>query len=72
MDVSRLPSGSVMGVDDLVDAALVGFDRREPISFPSLADEGQWQAFEAARLAMAQNFRADKPAARYRTTEGVG
>ena len=72
MAISSLPPGSVMGVDDLVDAALVGFDRREPISFPSLADEGQWQAVEAARLAMAQNFRSDKPAARYRVAEGVG
>jgi len=69
MDVSKLPAGSVMDVDDLVDAALVGFDRREPISFPSLPDHGQWEAVEAARLAMATNFRNDKPAARYRVTE---
>ncbi len=65
-DLSALPAGSVMEVGDLVDAALVGFDRRELITIPPLADEGQWDAFEAARLAMAPNLRADKPAERYR------
>ena len=65
-DLSALPPGSVMEVGDLVDAALVGFDRRELITIPPLADESQWQAFEAARLAMLPNLRADKPAERYR------
>ncbi|MGG2478965.1 SDR family NAD(P)-dependent oxidoreductase, partial [Rhizobium sp. BR5] len=27
---------------DLVDAALVGFDRREPVTIPPLPDAGQW------------------------------
>jgi short-subunit dehydrogenase len=72
MAISSLPAGSVMDVHDLVDAALVGFDRREAISFPSLPDEGQWEALEAARMAMAPNFRNDKPAARYRVAEAVG
>ena len=72
MAISSLPPGSVMSVDDLVDAALVGFDRREPISLPSLPDHGQWETLEAARLAMALNFRNDKPAARYRAVEAVG
>jgi short-subunit dehydrogenase len=71
MPISNLPAGSVMPVDDLVDAALVGFDRREAITLPSLPGEGQWQTLEAARLAMAQNFRNEKPAARYRSSEPV-
>ena len=66
--LEHLPAGTVMGVDDLVDAALVGFDRKELITFPSLPDEGQWTAFNGARLAMAKNFGQDKPAARYRET----
>ena len=71
MAIGNLPPGSVMGVDDMVDAALVGFDRREAVTFPSLADDAQWDAVEAARLAMAKNFRADKPAARYRKAEAA-
>jgi short-subunit dehydrogenase len=69
MDVNSMPAGSVMDVNDLVDAALVGFDRREAVTIPPLADERQWQAFEAARLAMLPNFRAEKPAPRYRTAK---
>ncbi|QXI25963.1 SDR family NAD(P)-dependent oxidoreductase [Pseudomonas vanderleydeniana] len=57
---------AVMEVDDLVDAALVGFDRRETVTIPPLPDEGQWQALEAARLAMLPNYLQVLPAARYR------
>lgn len=55
----------VMNVDELVDAALVGFDRRETITIPSLPDIGQWEGFAAARQAMLPNFRQEHPAARY-------
>ena len=55
----------VMAVDELVDAALVGFDRREPITIPSLPDAGQWETFSAARQAMLPNFRQEHAAARY-------
>jgi hypothetical protein len=55
----------VMDVDKLVDAALLGFDRRETVTIPSLPDAGQWQAFETARLAMLPNFPNAEPAARY-------
>ena len=56
----------MMEVAELVDAALVGFDRREPVTIPSLPDAGQWEAFQAARVAMAPNFRQPHAAARYR------
>jgi short-subunit dehydrogenase len=56
----------VMEVGELVDAALVGFDRREPITIPPLPDAGQWENFAAARQAMLPNFRQEHPAARYR------
>lgn len=62
-DVNQLQG--VMEVGDLVDAALVGFDRREPVSIPPLADAGQWDAFDAARKAMLPNFFNGKPAPRY-------
>jgi short-subunit dehydrogenase len=56
----------MMDVGELVDAALVGFDRRETITIPPLPDLGQWEAFAAARAAMVPNFRQVHPAARYR------
>jgi uncharacterized protein len=56
----------VMDVNEMVDAALVGFDRREPVTLPSLPDEKQWDAFDAARKAMLPNFPNEHAAARYR------
>ena len=57
----------VMEVDELVDAALVGFDRREPVTIPPLPEVEQWNAYQAARQAMLPNTRQDHAAARYRT-----
>jgi short-subunit dehydrogenase len=55
----------VMDVGELVDAALVGFDRKETITIPPLPDVSQWEAFSATRRAMLPNFRQEHPAARY-------
>ncbi len=63
-DVNEI--AGVMEVDELVDAALVGFDRRETITIPPLPDAGQWTAFDDARQAMLPNFRQVHAAARYR------
>jgi short-subunit dehydrogenase len=63
-DVNQIPG--VMAVEEMVDAALVGFDRREAVTIPSLPDEGQWQAFNTARQAMLPNFGQDHAAERYR------
>jgi uncharacterized protein len=56
----------VMGVDELVDAALVGFDRRESVTIPSLPDPEQWNAFNGARQAMLPNLAQPHAADRYR------
>jgi uncharacterized protein len=64
-DVNTLPA--VMETDELVDAALVGFDRRETVTIPPLPDAVQWSAFEAARQAMLPNFIQAHPAERYRS-----
>lgn len=64
--VDALPKEWVMEVDDLVDAALVGFDRAELITIPPLHDESQWDAFEAARQAMLGGLSTAVPAERYR------
>jgi len=63
-DVNKLPA--VMEVDELVDAALAGFDRRESVTIPPLPDADQWADFEAARKVMIPNFSQVHAAARYR------
>jgi short-subunit dehydrogenase len=65
-DVEAL--GAVMDVNEMVDAALVGFDRRESVTLPSLPDVQQWHAFETARRAMLPNFSQTHAAKRYSTT----
>lgn len=64
IDVNTL--AAVMDVGELVDAALVGFDRREPVTIPPLPDAGQWDAVQAARRAMIPNFWQVHAADRYR------
>jgi len=68
-DIDAFPPEMVMGVDDLVDAALVGFDLRETVTIPPLADEGQWDAFTQARLAMGPGLSRRAVADRYRVVE---
>jgi short-subunit dehydrogenase len=63
-DVDKLPA--VMEVDELVDAALAGFDRRESVTIPALPDADQWADFEGVRMAMIPNFNQVHAAARYR------
>ncbi|HSI20047.1 MAG TPA: SDR family NAD(P)-dependent oxidoreductase, partial [Sphingomonas sp.] len=65
-DVDSFPTDWVMEAGDLVDAALLGFDRGETVTIPPLADEGEWNAFEAARHAMDGKLSNRVVAARYR------
>ncbi len=67
-DVDAFPPEMVMEVGDLVDAALLGLDRGETITIPPLADESQWEAFQAARLAMGPGLSRRDVAPRYRQT----
>ena len=62
-DIKDLPA--IMETDELVDAALAGFDRRELVTIPALPDVDQWNAFEAARQAMLPNLAQDHAAERY-------
>jgi uncharacterized protein len=63
-DINTLPA--VMEVGELVDAALLGFDRREAVTIPPLHDAAQWDAYQAARQAMLPGFRQEHAAERYR------
>jgi short-subunit dehydrogenase len=64
-DIDAFPAEMVMDAGDLVDAALVGFDRGETVTIPPLADESQWTAMQEARLAMGPNLSKREVAARY-------
>ena len=67
-DVDAFPPEMVMGVDDLVDASLVGFDRRETVTIPPLADAHlpHWDAIGAARGALGGQLSKRDVADRYR------
>jgi len=64
-DLSTLPP--MMEVGELVDAALVGFDRREAVTIPPLHDSGHWDAYQVARQTMVPGFAQVHAAERYRT-----
>lgn len=61
-DPAALPP--MMDVNDLVDAALAGFDAREAITIPALTDAATWDAYQAARHAMLPDFGNTQAAAR--------
>jgi short-subunit dehydrogenase len=64
--VDNLPSNIVMRSDDLVDAALAGFDQGEIVTIPSLPDAADWANYEAARQTLLPNLSLSSVPARYR------
>jgi short-subunit dehydrogenase len=66
---SNLPKEIVMSADDLVDAALVGFDQGEVVTIPPLQDGNEWATWEAARKAMSTHLANRTPGARYTQTK---
>ncbi|MDE1188301.1 MAG: SDR family oxidoreductase [Pantoea sp.] len=65
LPLSQLDPQIVMSAQDMVDAALAGFQRGELITIPSLHDETLLQQWEQARQAVMQDFSHNQPAARY-------
>ncbi|CAA9281061.1 MAG: Gluconate 5-dehydrogenase [uncultured Acetobacteraceae bacterium] len=65
VDMEEFPDGMLMGVEELVDAALAGLDQGETVTIPALPDAAEWEAFTAARLALGPNLSRDRAAARY-------
>lgn len=64
IDVNTLPE--VMEVGELVDAALVGFDRRELVTIPPLHVAERWDALDGARQRLMSDVRQAHAAERYR------
>ncbi|MGQ3178631.1 MAG: SDR family NAD(P)-dependent oxidoreductase [Blastomonas fulva] len=56
----------LMGVEELVDAALAGFDRRELVTIPPLHDAARWETLNTARQALVADIRQAHVAERYR------
>lgn len=71
LPLSQLDPGIVMQAEDMVNAALVGFQRGELITIPSLHDENRLQQWEQARQAIIEDFSHNVPAARYRPSSKV-
>jgi uncharacterized protein len=65
VDVNTLPE--VMEVEELVDAALVGFDRRELVTIPPLHVAGRWDALDGARQGLMSDLRQAQAAERYQS-----
>jgi len=63
--VEHLPGEIVMRAEDMVDAALAGFDQGEFITIPSLPDAADLESYEAARQKLMPNLSRRQPAPRY-------
>jgi hypothetical protein len=70
-NVDDLPAEILMDVDEMVDAALAGFDQGELITIPALPDAADFQALEATRLKLAPNLSRDHAAARYKVASAA-
>ena len=66
IEASSIPPEMVMDVGEMVDAALAGLDQGELVTIPSMPDIAEWEAFDAARLALRPNLSLEHAAARYR------
>ncbi|HEX8892643.1 MAG TPA: SDR family oxidoreductase [Terriglobales bacterium] len=67
----EVPSETVMNADEMVDAALAGFDQGEFVTIPSLPDVTDWDAYEAARQNLMPKLSLRSAAARYGVTAGT-
>jgi len=67
LPLEHLDKSIVMTADAMVDAALVGFDRGELVTIPSLHAIERWETYEGARRAMAGELSRGVPAPRYVT-----
>ncbi|MFJ7141464.1 SDR family NAD(P)-dependent oxidoreductase [Pseudomonas protegens] len=67
VDINTLDE--IMEVGDLVDAALVGFDRREAVTIPPLQQAERWDDLQSARQGLLGHIRQSEVAQRYQPQE---
>ena len=65
VSISAFDPKVFMTAEQLVDAALVGFDRRETVTLPSVHDEALWLAYDDARAKLFGCTQNGSPAPRY-------
>lgn len=63
--LDNIPAEMIMDAGEMVDAALAGLDHGERITIPSLPDNGDLDAYLAARTALRPNLSRNKAAERY-------
>lgn len=64
--LASLNQATVMTSENLVDAALAGFDKGEDITLASVADASLWDKFDQARSTLFAATQTGEPAPRYR------
>lgn len=65
MDISAFDPSVFMTAEQLVDAALLGLDRGEEVTLPSVHDEALWTTYENARGKLFGGTQNGSPALRY-------
>lgn len=65
--ISNFDASVFMTTEQLVDAALLGLDRGEEVTLPSVHDAGLWQAYDSARANLFAGTQNGSPAPRYRS-----
>jgi short-subunit dehydrogenase len=63
--LKALSQESVMTTENMVDAALAGFDMGEKITWPSVADTTLWDKYDETRSSLFAATQTGKPAPRY-------
>ncbi|WP_216841107.1 SDR family oxidoreductase [Acidobacterium sp. S8] len=63
--LNGLPAEVVMDADEMVEAAIAGFELGETITIPSLPDVADWETYEAARQNLIPKLSLSCPAGRY-------
>ena len=66
VELHQLPAEIVMEVDEMVDAALAGFDQGESVTIPALPQAADWQRLIEAREALKPNLSRKHAAPRYK------
>ena len=64
--IDSVPAEILMDADEMVDAALAGFDQGELVTIPSLPEVSDWLALDAKRLSLQPNLSRKHAATRYR------
>ncbi len=65
VSISNFDPKVFMSAEQLVDAALVGFDRGETVTLPSVHDENLWLSYDDARANLFAATQNGSPAQRY-------